>query len=84
MDPEVLNNEHSQEIHEKIRQFDEKLAKEHEENITNLAEKLDNDRTNAMLEMRADMAVLVGNLDKAYNEKHEELARGIFNQLISE
>lgn len=83
-DTEKKKSEYLQEIENKIKVFDEDLEKEHKENMKKLAERLENEKNDAMVAMRADMAGQVGRLDEAYEKNHEKLAKEIFEQLISE
>lgn len=83
-DTESSKSEYAGEIEDKIKAFDSQLEAEHEENMKKLAEKLETGKKEALLEMRAEMAVEVGKLDEAYEKHHEQIAKEVFMELISE
>lgn len=81
-DTEQKKSQYAQEIERKIKEFDKELEVSHGESLERLAERLEEEKKKAMVEMRADMAVEVGKLDEAYEKNHEKLAREIFNKMI--
>ncbi len=83
-DTEHKKNLYAKEIEDKIKVFDEELEAEHRENMKQLKEKLEKEKEEAMLKMRADMAVEVGKLDEIYDKHHTEIAKKIFEQMLKE
>lgn len=83
-DTEQKKAAYAKEIEDKIKIFDEELEAEHQKNMEKLKEKLENEKKEAMLKLRADMAKEVGKLDEAYEKHHAELAGKIFEQLLRE
>lgn len=83
-DTEQRKSAYAKEIEDKIKIFDDELEIEHQKNMEKLKERLENEKKEAMLKMRADMAVEVGKLDEAYEKYHEEFAKKIFEQMLRE
>jgi hypothetical protein len=83
-DTEHKKTAYAREIEEKIKIYDEEMEIQHQKNMEKLKENLENEKKEAMLKMRADMAVEVGKLDEAYEKHHKELAQSIFEQMLKE
>lgn len=83
-DTEQKKSAYAKEIEDKIKIFDEELEIKHQKNMEELKERLENEKKEAMLKMRADMAVEVGRLDEVYEKHHTELAKKIFDQMLRE
>lgn len=84
VDTEQKKADYAKEIDKQIEIFDRELSKEHLESMEKLTETLEEEKKEAMLKMRADMAVEVGRLDETYEKYHEEMAQSIFEKMISE
>lgn len=83
-DMEQKKAAYAKEIEDKIKIFDDELEIEHKENMEKLKERLENEKKDAMLKLRADMSVEVGRLDDAYEKYHTELAQNVFQQMLRE
>ena len=83
-DTEQKKSAYAKEIEAKIKIFDEELEIKHQKNMAELKERLENEKKEAMLKMRADMDIEVGKLDEAYEKHHPELAQKIFDRMLKE
>ncbi len=81
---EKEKNEYYKFIGDKIKEFDENLIKEHKANMLELTKNLEMEKEEELSAMREETQVLISFLDKAYQQKHEQWAKDILNQLIKE
>ena len=81
-DTEARKARYGQEIENKIWEFDAQLEEQHTKDMKELVERLEKERSEAMLKMRADMAIEVGKLDEAYEKNHTAMAKEILEMLI--
>lgn len=68
----------------KIKEFDERVDKETEENLKNLKLKLEEEKREEMSKMRSDICAQTDKMEELYEMEHKNWVRQIVEDIIKE
>ena len=68
----------------KIKEFDERVDKETEENLKNLKLKLEEEKREEMSKMRSDICAQTDKMEELYEREHKNWVRQIVEDIIKE
>lgn len=76
--------EYARLIDNKIKEFDERIDKETEENLANLRLKLEEDKRKELTAMRSEIVARTEKMDELYERNKEKWVDGIVQEIIKE
>ena len=68
----------------KIKEFDERVDKETEENLKNLQLKLEEEKREEMSKMRSDIGMQTKRMEELFEREHQNWVREIVNGIVKE
>ena len=68
----------------KIKEFDERIDKETEENLKNLQIKLEEEKREEMSKMRSDICAQTDKMEELYEREHQNWVRQIVDKIVNE
>ena len=68
----------------KIKEFDERIDKETEENLKNLQLKLEEEKREEMSKMRSDICAQTDKMEELYEREHQNWVRQIVDKIVNE
>ena len=68
----------------KIKEFDERVDKETEENLKNLQLKLEEEKRQEMSKMRSDIGAQTDKMEALFEKEHQNWVRQIVNDIVKE
>lgn len=76
--------EYARLIDNKIKEFDERIDKETEENLANLRLKLEEEKRKELTAMRSEIVARTEKMDELYERNKEKWVDGIVQEIIKE
>lgn len=76
--------EYAKLMEDKIREFDEKLIKETDENLANLKDSLEQKKKEELSAMREDILKQTSKIEKTYEENADKWVKDIVDNIIKE
>ena len=68
----------------RIKEFDERIDKETEENLKNLQIKLEEEKREEMSKMRSDICAQTDKMEELYEREHQNWVRQIVDKIVNE